>query len=472
MVFGTDGWRGLINEELNNQNIGRVAAAFALYLVKNTRSGKMVKVAIGYDGRQYSRKFAVLFSRVLASQNIEVFFSEQIIPTPLLSYYVRANYLDAGVMVTASHNPPEYNGIKFKASYGGPFLTEETHKVESYIDRELVQVSDKNIHQVDFTNIYFQQIEKMVDFYSIRKSGIKVLIDSMAGAGQQMLENILLKHHCPAETIFKFAESDFASRLPEPIEKNLTPLRDELIANGNYAMGIATDGDADRVGILMDNGEWLSAQETILYLSDFLINYKKLSGDIVKTSSVTDKLVELTNSTGRGLHNVQVGFKYICEKMITEDILFGAEESGGFGYKNHMPERDGLLSGLLMTEMLAVSGYSKLSEYVKVKRKEFGDTFYKRIDMEYHSPDRNDLLPELYGKNPDAINGEKVKSIQSFYSSRNVINGLKFTFRGNARWLLIRSSETEPLLRFYAEGNSNEDVDKLLNIGKDIITIK
>lgn len=429
----------------------------------------MLKAAIGYDGRQYSRKFAILFSRVLAAQNIEVFFSEKIIPTPVLSYYVKANNLDAGVMVTASHNPPQYNGIKFKAAYGGPFLTEETHKVESYIDRDLVQVSDKNINIVDFTDIYYQQIEKMVDFYSIRQSGINILIDSMAGAGQQMIENILRKHNCPAETIYKFAESDFASRMPEPIEKNLIPLRDKLKSDGSYALGIATDGDADRVGIMMDNGEWLSAQETILYLSDFLINKKKLTGDLVKTSSVTDKLVVLADTNNRKVHNVQVGFKYICEKMISEDILFGAEESGGFGYKNHIPERDGILSGLLMAEMLALSGFKKLSEFVSAKRTVFGNIYYKRIDLEYLNPDRNELLPGIYSENLDSVEGEKISSLQPFYSSRNIINGLKFAFEGSARWLLIRSSETEPLLRIYAEGSDDNDVIKLLEIGEKLI---
>ncbi len=374
-------------------------------------------------------------------------------------------------MITASHNPPQYNGIKFKGPYGGPFLTEETHKIESLLDKDEAKLSEVNVFLVDFTQGYIKQVERLVDFNAVRIAGINILIDSMAGAGQRIIEDLLRKNNCSSKTIFETAQSDFASRQPEPIEKNLKPLSKELKESGLYSFGIATDGDADRVGILMDNGEWLSAQETILYLADFLVNQKSISGGLVKTSSVSDKLIKVAKKAGRPLFNVQVGFKYICEKMITEDIAFGAEESGGYGYKGHMPERDGILSGLLVAEMLSVSGYRKLSDFVNHKRQEFGPIYYNRIDLEYHNSNRIDLLPILYAKKFDRIGGEKITGVQTFLSSREIINGLKYTFEGDARWLLIRASETEPLLRFYAEGSSDRDVSHLLELGTNITKI-
>jgi phosphomannomutase len=290
----------------------------------------------------------------------------------------------------------------------------------------------------------------------------------MGGSGSDYLERILLAHNIPAKTIFSPPDENFYGRLAEPIEINLGPLKKELLEN-DYSLGLATDGDADRCGVILDDGEWLSAQETILLLTDFIVNTKKLKGNIVKTASVTDKLKSLFESKQRKIHDVQVGFKYITEIMVNKRIAFGCEESGGFGYGIHIPERDGILSSLLMIEMLAHSGFNKLSEYVDHKREQFGKIFYDRIDLKYEKPNRNELLPELYRKSIDSIGDFRVVQAKAFYSSRNVINGLKLFLEGDNRWLLLRSSETEPIVRIYAEGQSDEEVKEFLEFGKNLL---
>ncbi|MBS4036271.1 MAG: phosphoglucomutase [Ignavibacterium sp.] len=466
IIFGTDGWRGLLESEINEETVALVAQAFTDY---NLQNYSQPAIAIGFDGRRNSEKFAKIFAETLSGNNIKVFLSDRIIPTPVLSFFVKHNKLNSGVMITASHNPPEYNGVKFKADYGGPFLTEETLNVEKLLTNSLIRKNKTNIEQTNLLLPYVEQIEKLIDFEFIRTSRLKILIDSMGGSGVDFLERILLAHNIPAQTIFSQPDENFYGRLAEPIEKNLKPVSDKL-KEGDYSIGLATDGDADRCGVMLDNGEWLSAQETILLLTDFIVNIKKSKGHIVKTASVTDKLKTLFESNQRKIYDVQVGFKYITEVMIGKNIAFGCEESGGFGYGFHMPERDGILSSLFMIEMLAHSGYDKLSDYVNHKRKEFGNIFYDRIDLKYNKPDRNELLPELYRKFIDRIGNFRVVHAKAFFSSRNIINGLKLFMEGDNRWLLLRTSETEPIVRIYAEGQSVVEVKQFLEFGRKLFS--
>ncbi|MDP4115499.1 MAG: phosphoglucomutase [Bacteroidota bacterium] len=465
IIFGTDGWRGLIDKEINNDSVALVAQAFADYLNSTFSKTKQIKVAIAYDGRRNSLSFANIIAKVLSGNDIIVYLANQIEPTPVLSYFVKYKQLDAGIMVTASHNPAKYNGLKFKANYGGPFFTEETAKVEALLGKSGIKSNNENIIKSDIRTPYINHLEEVIDFKLIKKSDINILVDSMGGAGQLILENLLHKHNIKCHTIFGIPRNDFYNRLAEPIEKNLLKLSDHL-SKEKYSFGCATDGDADRVGVVLDGGAWLSAQYTILLIADYLINKKGYSGDLVKTSSVTGKLNQIGLQKDRKVFDVQVGFKYICEKMIEEDIAFGAEESGGFGYKNHMPERDGILSSLIIAEMLASSKYKSLKEYFYSKKEEFGDIFYSRIDMEYLKPDRIEILPSLYKNLPPSIADFEVTNSQIFYSSRGIINGLKLNLQGNARWLLIRASETEPIIRIYAEGESDLEVNNILSAGQ------
>jgi phosphomannomutase len=468
IFFGTDGWRGLLDSEVNERSVALVAQAFADYALSQSLVAAP-KIAVGYDGRRNSREFAHLFASVLDGNGIGYLLSDRVIPTPALSYTVHALGLDHGVMITASHNPPEYNGIKFKAAYGGPFFTEQTHSVEALIGSSPVKNSIKELVFTDLLTLYKEQIRRFVDLKNISESGIAVLTDSMSGAGGTVIQDLLDEYGLSSGTIYGIPDASFSGRLAEPIEKNLLPLR-EALQRGNYSLGVATDGDADRLGVLLENGDWLSSQETILLLADYLKNGKKLSGDIVKTSSVTNLLSVHFASADCTVHDVQVGFKYICEAMMNTKAAFGAEESGGYGFRGHIPERDGILSALLFMEMLAVSPYRKLSEYVRAKRKQFGEIFYDRIDHPYHNSDRVEILPALELHPPSTVAGFPVTQRNSFFSSRGIVNGLKLHLDGKARWLLLRSSETEPLIRIYAEGESHDEVQRILRAGIALVT--
>lgn len=463
--FGTDGWRGIINEDVSEKSMALVAQAFADSLCAAKKDS--YKTAVGFDGRKNSRLYAEIFSEVLSGNGIYVFLSDRIIPTPVLSYCVKNNHLDAGVMITASHNPPEYNGVKFKASYGGPYLSENTSNVEKYLLNSEIRRNRDRIIITDLLSQYLEQISRIIDFSKIRSSRINVLVDSMGGAGQNIIQNILANNEILAETIFSTPDENFSGRQAEPIENNLQPLSARL-KSGSFSMGLATDGDADRLGVMLESGGWLNAQETILLFADYLCRNKKLEGDIIKTSSVTDKLRSFENNDRRVI-DVQVGFKYICEEMIRRDVLFGCEESGGFGYGFHMPERDGILSGLLLCEILASSGFHGISQLVESIREIYGKVFYSRQDLQYESTSRNSILPNLFLNPPQRIGNHKIITMQKFLSSRTVISGLKFVLEGDSRWLLIRSSETEPLIRIYAEGESKAEVQNILEYGESII---
>ena len=465
IFFGTDGWRGLLDDEINHNTVAIVAQAFSDYCLRKYSNPI---VAVGFDGRKYSDEFASIFSSVLSGNKIKVFLSDKIIPTPVLSYAVKKLGLTAGVMITASHNPPNYNGIKFKANYGGPFFTEETLAVEELLFKNIIKTNNDNVERYDFMPLYIEQIESMINFELIKKSGVKVIIDSMGGAGKRILEDILSMHGISAQTIFSKPDINFYGRNAEPISINLQPLSEKIVMD-DFSIGLATDGDADRIGVVLDNGEFLSAQETILLIADYVVNFKKLTGHFVKTSSVTNKLLKFQDDK-RKVIDVQVGFKYICEKMLAEDVLFGCEESGGFGYKNHIPERDGILSALILCELLSSSGFTKITDLIAAKKEEYGEIFYNRLDLKYEKSNRLNILPELFVTPPKNIFDFSIKEILSFYSSRGIINGLKFNLSSDAsRWLLLRSSETEPLIRIYAEGNSNDEVESIINFGKQLI---
>lgn len=469
IIFGTDGWRGLAGKEVNEGSVSLVAQAFADYLKSNRPEVPTLQCAVGYDGREHSKDFASLFAEILSGNDIQVYVSESVIPTPVLSYFVQSNGLDAGVMITASHNPPEYNGIKFKADYGGPFFTQETYKVEELLGKNQIKNNSDKVSRTNFLEPYIAHLNDLIDFELINSAGLKIAVDSMAGSGQEIVQSILSKYNCTVTTIDGIPKPDFGGRLAEPIAKNLAPLSDFLSEHPNYAIGLATDGDADRCGVMLNGGSWLNAQDTILLLTDYVVNQKQFSGGVIKTSSVTDKVRTQFESEQRKVYDVQVGFKYICETMLANDVAIGCEESGGYGYKHHIPERDGILSALLFIEMLSKSGTSNLTEYWEAKKSDYGDIHYQRIDYPYTKPDRKDILPNLYKQNLPGISVFKVRDTKKYLSSRGDINGIKFVLEGDCRWLLMRASETEPLIRIYAEGQNEEEVQNLLVMGKSLV---
>lgn len=471
IIFGTDGWRAKLGTEINQQSVRLVAQAFSMYVLKEAQPGS--SVAIGYDSRDQSDIFAACFAEVLAKNGISVYLSDRITPTPFLSFVTRSNACFAGVMITASHNPPQDNGIKFKTGKGRPFTTEATKQVEEMLGTTETPTCtewESRIQKQDFRTVYIPYLSNQIDFETIRKANLSLLIDSMGGAGQQLLGEILRLHGIPSRGIFDTPMKDFGGRYPEPIEKNLAPLM-KALTEGDYAFGVATDGDADRMGVCLDTGAWLTAQETILLLADYLKRVRKCPGGLVKTSSVTDKVRLIGQKYGAEVFETQVGFKYIADIMETHTVAFGGEESGGFGYGIHLPERDGIFSALLLLEMLAKSGHRTLSEYVRERRTEWGDIYYERIDYEYTRPDKNELLPALYAQAPSFLGDYPVLEMQSFDSSRGIVNGLKFVLEGDCRWVLIRSSETEHTIRFYAEGQHREEAVRLIELAMKQLNI-
>jgi phosphomannomutase len=466
ITFGTDGWRGLMSVDFTDRNVRRVADALHRSLKKNTPS-----IAIGFDGRKDSDHFAFACAEVLAGRGATVLLSPSVIPTPVLSFAVQHFQCDAGIMITASHNPPEYNGIKFKGSYGGPYMTEQTKEVKALLQAEpptRVNYGAEAIRKVDFLPSYFAHLREIVDVKALasfangagRNPGI--IIDSMGGAGQTLLEEFLEPLGWRAQTIFGEAEPTFFGRTPEPVERNLGPL---LYNTGvtETLVGVATDGDADRCSVVYADGTWMNAQETILALLYHLHTYRHQHGAIVKTASVTDKVRLMAERWNEPLFEVHVGFKYVAEVMLAHECMFGGEESGGFGYGMHLPERDGILSGLLFAEMLAKSGRSLIDIVAEIRR-EFGTIHYARIDASYVAPDRSEILPHLTAAVPASLGGLNVLGIKE-YEELGSLTGLKYLC-GDSRWLLIRASQTEPIIRCYAEGQSDAEVTALLNEGK------
>ncbi|MFZ4621939.1 MAG: phosphoglucomutase [Bacteroidota bacterium] len=471
LKFGNDGWRALTGEIFNEENLIRVAEAFIRYLGSENLTS--LPVAVGFDGRTNSKQYAQVFSEVLSAHGIAVFLSENIIPTPVLSFTVKHLHCGAGIMITASHNPSTYNGVKFKAAYGGPFISEETRKVASFVqDVPEKKRSDERITKMNFLPDYLAQLRTVIDFDALRsyaadpKNDPSVIIDSMGGAGQTIIEDILNELGWRAQTIFGTPEPDFYGRRPEPIEKNLEPLFYNVSVT-DAVLGIATDGDADRCAVCFEDGKWISVQQTILLLLWHLHQYKKMSGAVIKSVPVTDKVRVLAEKWHLPYYDVNVSFQNITDIMMKTDYLIGVEESAGFGVKGHIPERDGILSGLLFCEMIAVSGRSLHQLWDEIKSA-VGDLHYQRLDIPAASFDRVELLHHFDHFKPS-------KNLEEFYVEKvwklydkDTINGVKFLF-GNSRWLLVRASMTEPIIRIYAEGRTDDEMNRLISEGKMLI---
>ncbi len=465
--FGTDGWRALLGSHINLDTISVVAQAFVESLPEITE-GSSKEIIIGYDGRQDSDIFALQFARIALTNGWMPVLSDRIIPTPVVSFSTKDREARAGVMITASHNPAEYNGIKFKSSAGAPFSSEMTTAVEKNLGIHPVKHTQHPIQTIDLWSSYRVVIESIIDLKLIRDSGLKVAIDSMAGAGAQFLEQILSDLGVIAKTIDGTPLKDFGGRLAEPIAQNLRPLQTFLSKTPGFSIGLATDGDADRLGICYEDGSWQNAQDTIMSLGHYMVTIRKTPGDLVKTASVTNRIQVLGERENRQVHNVQVGFKYIADEMQAGQIVFGAEESGGYGFGIHIPERDGIFSALIALEMLARTGSSTLSEYQKIMGENYGQIFYQRVDLPISEPDTGVWLGELSDRKLTVVGSFAVTNQEIYQNSRGWVNGLKFYLAGENRWLLLRSSETEPLVRIYAEGDSSDEPFELLELGKSL----
>ena len=376
IAFGMDGWCGVMGDDFTEENVIRVAKAFAEYLTSN--NSNQIQVAVGFDGRKDSKAFAGLVSRVLAENDVKVIVSSAVVPTPVLSFAAKQNRCAAGIMVTGGRQAPQYNGLKFKGASGGPFNASETKNVASLMTTSemgrLETASSDLISVADFLPAYLSNLKTIVDFSVLRsfaenpKNVASVLIDSMGGAGQNILEDIFVDCRWRAQTLFGEPEPNFFDRSPEAISKNLDPLKYNVSVT-DTAFGIATDGDAGRCGIVYDNGEWMNARDTALAMLWHLWEQKGWSGGMVKTASLTDKVRLLAEGWDAPVFEAHADFSSISELMLKEQCMFASDDRGGFAYGKHAPDKDGILTGLLFAEMIAMSGKSFREIVQKIRRK-------------------------------------------------------------------------------------------------------
>jgi alpha-D-glucose phosphate-specific phosphoglucomutase len=455
--FGTDGWRGVIARDFTFENLEIVAAATADYYIRHPKIKN--GLVVGYDARFLSREFAECVSTVLANKGILVHLAKEIVSTPMVATAILKYNSAGGVMITASHNPPIYNGFKLKADYGGPAREEEIKGVEkllltaaqNYKNTEKKDFTElinlKQINLVDFRSIYFENIKDKIDFDKIKKSKLKILYDPMYGSGHGILDDIF-----PNMTkIHNEFNPSFHSVSPEPLPQNCHDTIEKII-DGGFDLGIVTDGDADRIGTIDEKGNFVSTQLLFPIFLKYLHQKKGLSGKVVKTVSVSSLVERMCAKYNIPLFETPVGFKYITEHMVKDDILIGGEESGGIGMNSHIPERDGIFNGLLLCEIL-IDRNQSLNFLVEEIYSEFGRTYYDRIDFHTTKEIKENILRKCE-IGLETISGFKVNEIQK-------VDGYKCIFDDS--WLLIRPSGTEPVIRFYAESEDEAKVQILLN---------
>lgn len=454
--FGTDGWRAVIAENYTFKNVGVVTQAVSRWIVDEevTENG----VVIGYDARFLSERFAKYAAAVFAAMQIPVRISNRIVPTPAVSW--AAKHFDAiGIVITASHNPPEYNGYKIKATYGGSAnpdqiagielrldLYDETIKPKPYIDC----LREGLIREMDLSEGYLDLIRESIDLNAIIESGIKIAHDPMYGSGRTILKQLLgdqaLEIHGELNPLF-------GGIAPEPMGKNMDDLSEFVVKTG-CAAGLANDGDADRIGMVDEKGTFVDSHRLLSLLVKYLHEEKKMSGKIVKTFSTTNMLDKQAKKYGLPLDVTPIGFKYVAEKIVNENILAGGEESGGIAVKGHLPERDGIYIGLLITEMVVKSGKT-LSRLVQDLFEEYGPHSYYRNDL--HTEDRKKRAMIKYCEE------KKLREIAGFKVVEwDMKDGVKHLLE-NGSWLLVRQSGTEPVLRIYAEAGSYDEAVSLVD---------
>lgn len=449
--FGTDGWRGVIGDNYTFKNLKILSQAVADYL------GKGKKVAVGYDTRFMSAEFADIVAQVLNNNGIEVTLSDRVAPTPALSFTVRTRKLDLGVMITASHNPAEYNGFKIKNARGGAANSEVTREVEGLLGKNPVkQISESGgeIKKEDLIADYVKFIRSYIDLQKIKNKKFKVLVDAMYGAGDSFFAEILKGTSIKLEFMRNTINPSFGGRRPEPIEENLEELKAQ-VKRGKFNLGIALDGDADRLAAVAPDGSFISPQKILGLLALHLNQDRKWSGGIIKTICGTTMIDNISKFLKVKLYETPVGFKYISNLMETEDIVAGGEEAGGMGVKGYIPERDGTVAGLLLLEMMAYRNKDIL-KILNEMEKQFGRFYYVRLDLQTKrsiEPHKDNLPRELLGK--------KVIDVKDY-------DGVKLICDDES-WLMFRGSGTEPIMRIYAEAKSPARANQLLELGRKLI---
>lgn len=459
--FGTDGWRAIIAKEFTVENVERVAAGTAAWL--KTSNNKPV-ITLGNDCRFAGKLFIDAVARVMASEGIKVYMCDtDFVSTPMISLATVKLNASAGIIITASHNPPEYNGFKIKASYGGPATPAEISAVEDLIPDTYNQktlsveeyVKHGLIEYVDMETMYLDHVEASFDMEAIRNSGLNLAYDAMYGAGQNVMRRIL-----PDATFLHCDHNPgFDNQAPEPIHKNLTELSEMIKMAGNIDSALATDGDADRIGLYDDEGNFVDSHHIILLLIHYLVKYKNQTGQVITTFSCTRKIDELCKAYGLNQQVTKIGFKYICEIMVEdkEPFLAGGEESGGIAITGHIPERDGIWIGLTVWEFMAKTGKS-LRELIEEVYEIVGSFAVERYDLHLEESLKQTIIANCKSGKYTQFGNYKVTRVED-------MDGFKFHL-DNGGWVMIRPSGTEPVLRTYSEASSSEESFKILDATK------
>jgi phosphomannomutase len=464
--FGTDGWRGIIADDYTFANVRRVAGAIAAYVLKHEEGTR--GVMIGYDTRFGSARFARLIAEVIAGAGIPVKIANDYTPTPAVSLAVKQQGAAGGVMVTSSHNPWNWNGVKFKGKFGGSATPAIMNKIEDELRSGAMPAGKRaEIAEVDFKPAHIAAMCKFADLDLIAKANFKFAVDSMYGSGRGVMSCIFSEHGINHVAIRQEVNPLFPGINPEPIEPHIELLR-QTVAKERCHAGLATDGDADRIGAVAEDGSFVDSHKCFAVLLRWLLERKQWSGDVVRAFNTTSMVDRIAAKYGRKLHECPIGFKYIADLMMDHEIVIGGEESGGIGYSRYLPERDGLLNSLLLANVMAEER-KPLGELVADLQKEFGPHYYGRRDL--HIPDNVKQSAIQRARSETTATLGKYRVVK-----KENMDGVKFFLdapahgNGATPWILFRASGTEPLLRLYSEAATPELVTEILDLAQAFVS--
>jgi len=465
--FGTDGWRAIIAQDFTFDNVRICAQGVAGYLKQSGLASR--GLVVGYDTRFASEDFAAAAAEVIAGNGIKVYLCPRATPTPVISFGIIAQKAGGAIIITASHNPAIWSGFKYKSEFGSSASTEVEAQIEEHIARTiatgeinrmlLTEALEQGIVEyLDLAPIYSRQLAKLIDLNELRQAKLKIVVDSMYGAGAGYFKTLLGGGAMELMEINGERNPLFPGIQPEPIAANLARLSATVIEH-RADVGLATDGDADRLGIVDEKGTFLNPLQVFALLALYLLEINGERGAIVKTITTSSMLYRLSEIFEVPIYETSVGFKYVAPIMLAENALMGGEESGGYGFRGHIPERDGILAGLYFLNLMITTGKtpSELVDYLYTK---VGPHYFKRIDVKFPEPERQAIIERIKKNPPADIDGVKVVKFDT-------ADGFRFVL-ADSTWLLIRFSGTEPVLRIYAESDSQPRVEKLLDFGKGL----
>ncbi|MGB2706041.1 MAG: phosphoglucomutase/phosphomannomutase family protein [Candidatus Omnitrophota bacterium] len=459
--FGTDGWRAVISDDFTFENVKIAAQAIADYVKGEEKRARLI---VGYDTRFLSEKYAELISCVLAANGIKVVLTDSPTPTPSVSFNIKHRKFTGGVMVTASHNPGRYNGIKYKMYFGGSAGKEITDVIESRLHKSRIKFIDKKtalkrglLKIENIIPLHLKFAKQFADMPLLKKAKLKILVDSMNGAGASLMEEVLKETNIKVTTINAARDPYFGGRPPEPNEVHLQSTA-KVVRRGRFDVALAMDGDADRLGVILPSGKILSGHKVMTLLLLHLLEDRNMTGGVVQTICGTGLVDKICKVYGLATYETAVGFKYIAEIFNKNDILLGGEETGGVAFKGWLPERDAILSGLLILEMITYRKKGGLPKILENINKTYGIYVYKRLDLRYTKDRKKKLMARLKKKPFKKVLGKAVVRVKSF-------DGFKFV-RSDGSWFMLRPSGTEPKLRVYSEGRSEKEAKRLVDFGK------